>query len=210
MKNQGRHDEFEQVMLPPLETHPATPSETLSERKRRFEQSVLPHFNAAYNLARWLTRNDQDAHDVVQDAVLRAYRFFDGLRGEPKPWLLAIVRNSCFTWLKANRPEDTVGFNDAIAELLPADDDGPEVQAARNGDRRTLNAAIATLPAQFREVLILRELEDLSYKDIARIAGVPIGTVMSRLARARRLLAESLRATFNISATQLSEPSAAH
>ncbi len=100
------------------------------------------------------------------------------MRGEPRPWLLAIVRNSCF---------------------LPADDDGPEVQAARNCDRRVLNAAIATLPAQFREVLILRELEDLSYKDIARIADVPIGTVMSRLARARRLLAESLRATSNIS-----------
>jgi RNA polymerase sigma-70 factor (ECF subfamily) len=211
MKNQSRHGDFEQVLLPHLETHPAplrahdsAPlDETLSERKRRFEQSVLPHFDAAYNLARWLTRNDHDAQDVVQEAVLRAYRFFDGLRGEAKPWLLTIVRNACFTWLQANRPADTVEFNDAIAELLPADDDGPEVQAARNSDRRMLNAAIATLPAQFREVLILRELEDLSYKDIARIADVPIGTVMSRLARARRLLAESLRATFNISATQV-------
>ena len=188
MKNQGRHDDSEQVVLPPLETHPASPGETLSERKRRFEQSVLPHFDAAYNLARWLTRNDQDAYDVVQDAVLRAYRFFDGLRGEPKPWLLAIVRNACFTWLQANRPADRVAFNEGIAELLPADDDGPEVQAARNSDRRMLNAAIATLPVQFREVLILRELEDLSYKDIARIADVPIGTVMSRLARARQAL----------------------
>jgi RNA polymerase sigma-70 factor (ECF subfamily) len=174
-----------------------------------FEKVMLPHLDAAYNLARWLTRNDHDAQDVVQEAVLRAYRFFDGLRGEARPWLLAIVRNSCFTWLQTNRPADTVGFNDGIAELLPADDDGPEVQAARNCDRRMLNAAIATLPAQFREVLILRELEDLSYKDIARIADVPIGTVMSRLARARRLLAESVRATYSISATQVSERSAA-
>ena len=105
-----------------------------------FEQVVLPHLDAAYNLARWLTRNDHDAQDVAQEAVLRAYRFFDGLRGEAKPWLLAIVRNSCFTWLQANRPAGTVGFDDGIAELLPADDDGPEVQAARNCDRRTLNA----------------------------------------------------------------------
>jgi len=188
----------------PLQTHdPAPLAETSSERQRRFEQSVLPHFDAAYNLARWLTRNDHDAQDVVQEAVLRAYRFFDGMRGDAKPWLLAIVRNSCFTWFQANRPTDTVGFDEDIAELLPADDDGPEVQAARNCDRKMLNAAIATLPAQFREVLILRELEDLSYKDIAHIADVPIGTVMSRLARARRLLAKSLRTTSNTSGTQV-------
>jgi len=175
----------------------------LSEPKRRFEQLVLPHFDAAYNLARWLTRNDHDAQDVVQEAVLRAFRFFDGLRGEPKPWLLAIVRNSFFTWLQANRPADTVGFDDGVIDLLPSDEDGPEAQAARNFDRKMLNEAIAALPLQFREVLILRELEDLSYKDIARIADVPIGTVMSRLARARRLLAESLGATSNISGKQV-------
>jgi RNA polymerase sigma-70 factor (ECF subfamily) len=120
------------------------------------------------------------------------------LRGEAKPWLLAIVRNSFFTWLQANRPADTVAFDDGVAELLPADDDGPEVQAARNSDRRMLNAAITALPAHFREVLILRELEDLSYKDIARIADAPIGTVMSRLARARMLLAESLHASATV------------
>jgi len=163
-------------------------------RKGNFEQVMLPHLDAAYNLARWLTRNDHDAQDIVQDAMLRAFRFFGSLRGEPRPWLLTIVRNCCFTWLQANRPADTVAFNDGLAELLPADEDGPEALAVRNGDRRMLNAAIGTLPIPFREVLILRELEELSYRDIARIADVPIGTVMSRLSRARRMLADSLHA----------------
>jgi RNA polymerase sigma-70 factor (ECF subfamily) len=175
----------------------------LSERKRRFEQLVLPHLDAAYNLARWLTRNDHDAQDVVQEAVLRAYRFFDGLRGEARPWLLAIVRNSCLTWLQVNRPAELAGFDDRVVEPQLADEDSPEALAVRACDRRMLNEALAVLPAQFREALILRELEDLSYKDISRIADVPIGTVMSRLARARRLLAASLRAVANASATQV-------
>jgi RNA polymerase sigma-70 factor (ECF subfamily) len=159
--------------------------------RRRFEQLVLPHVDAAYNLARWLTRDDHDAEDVVQEAMLRAYRFFDGLRGEPRPWLLAIVRNACFSWLRVNRPADLERLDDNAA---PEDEvAGPETLAARDVDRRTLNEAIAALPVHFREVLVLRELEDLSYKEIARIAELPIGTVMSRLARARRLLAESMR-----------------
>ena len=185
------------------DTVPVPLHKPVSEPKRRFEQLVLPHFDAAYNLARWLTRNDHDAQDVVQEAVLRAYRFFDGLRGEAKPWLLCIVRNTFLTWLQINRPADTVGLDDGLIDLIPSDEDGPEVLAARSFDRRMLNEAIAGLPVQFREVLILRELEDLSYKDIARIADVPIGTVMSRLARARRLLAESLGAISNISGTQV-------
>ncbi|MGE5638621.1 MAG: sigma-70 family RNA polymerase sigma factor [Clostridia bacterium] len=146
--------------------------------------------DAAYNLARWLTRNDHDAKDVLQEALLRAYRFIGGLRGEPRPWLLAIVRNACFTWLQANRPGDVA---DADPEEQAAETDGPETLAARKLDRRLLNEAIAALPAQFREVLVLRELEDLSYREIARIIDAPIGTVMSRLARARRLLADSMR-----------------
>jgi RNA polymerase sigma-70 factor (ECF subfamily) len=177
----------------------------LSEQKERFERLVLPHLDAAYNLARWLTRNDHDAQDVVQEAVLRAYRFFDGLRGEARPWLLAIVRNSCLTWLQVNRPADLAGFDDRAAEPRALEEDGPEAQFARKFDRRMLNEALAALPAQFREVLILRELEDLSYKEIARITDVPIGTVMSRLARARRLLAESLQAISNASGTQVHE-----
>lgn len=162
----------------------------MSQQRLRFEQQVLPHLDAAYNVARWLTRNDQDAQDVVQDAMLRAFRFFDGLRGEPRPWLLSIVRNVCFSWLAKNRPGDIAPLDEEIA-----DDDAhnPESLVARNVDRRMLNEAIAALPAQFREVLVLRELEDLPYKDIARIVGIPIGTVMSRLARARRLLADSVR-----------------
>jgi RNA polymerase sigma-70 factor (ECF subfamily) len=169
----------------------------MSDRKQRFERAVLPHLDASYNLARWITRNDHDAQDVVQEAVLRAYRFFDGLRGEAKPWLLAIVRNSCLSWLQVNRPADLAGFDDRYVETQPSDEDGPEAQAIRAFDRRMLNEAIAALPAQFREVLVLRELEDLSYREIARVADVPIGTVMSRLSRARRLLGESLRAVSN-------------
>ncbi len=150
----------------------------------------MPHLDAAFNLARWLTRNDHDAEDVVQEAMLRAYRFFDALRGEARPWLLAIVRNACFSWLQANRPVELQAIDRMEQE---SDAPGPEALAARDLDRRRLNEAIAALPVQFREVLVLRELEDLAYKDIARIAEIPIGTVMSRLARARRLLVESLR-----------------
>ena len=166
----------------------------MSEPRQRFERVVLPHLDAAYNLARWITRNDHDAQDVVQEAVLRAYRFFEGLRGEPKPWLLAIVRNSCLSWLQVNRPADLSAFDDRVVEPEAPDETGPEAQAMRAVDRRMLNDAIAALPAQFREVLVLRELEDLSYREIARIADIPIGTVMSRLARARRLLGEFVRA----------------
>lgn len=170
----------------------------MTENPHRFEQTVLPHLDAAFNLARWLTRNDQDAQDVVQDAVLRALRYFDAFRGgDARPWLLAIVRNACFTWLHANRPTELVSAGDdqtaATIDSLPAGDDtNPQALAIRNMDKKLINEAIAALPPTFREVLILRELEDLSYREIALVADVPIGTVMSRLGRARRLLAQSL------------------
>jgi RNA polymerase sigma-70 factor (ECF subfamily) len=149
--------------------------------------------DAAYNLARWLTRNDHDARDVVQEAALRAYRFLDGLRGDAKPWFLTLVRNACMTWLKANRPAEVAGMDPSSPELQMIEENTPETLAMRAVDRRMLNEALAVLPAHFREALILREMEDLAYKDIAHITAVPVGTVMSRLARGRRLLAESLR-----------------
>ena len=161
--------------------------------------------DAAYNLARWLTRNDQDARDVVQESMLRAYRFFDGLRGEARPWLLALVRNACMSWLKANRPAELAGYDPAAPELELAEEDTPETLALRALDRRMLNEALAALPPHFREALILRDMEDLPYKDIARITGAPIGTVMSRLSRARRLLAASLQAIGKASTAKVSE-----
>jgi RNA polymerase sigma-70 factor (ECF subfamily) len=165
----------------------------LSAARERFDRLVLPHMDAAFNLARWLTRNDHDAEDVLQEAMLRAYRFSDGLRGDARPWLLAIVRHACFSWLKSNRPGDIAASLDDGAPEPVSEGDGPEALAARELDRRLLNEAIAALPAQFREVLVLRELEDLSYREIARVVDAPIGTVMSRLSRARRLLGESVR-----------------
>jgi len=161
--------------------------------------------DAAYNLARWLTRNEHDARDVVQEAALRAYRFFDGLRGDAKPWFLTLVRNTCMTWLEANRPAELVRMDPAAPALEAADENTPETLALRALDRRMLNEALAALPALFREALILRELEDLPYKDIAHITGAPIGTVMSRLARARRLLTASLHAIGKASTTKVAE-----
>jgi RNA polymerase sigma-70 factor (ECF subfamily) len=162
----------------------------------RFAAAVLPHLDAAYNLARWLVRDAHDAQDVVQDALVRALRHFDGFRGgDPRPWLLAIVRNAAFAWLGARRPGEVEVPDDeldaALAVGAPPSD--PESLAIRRAERREIDAAIAALPIAFREALVLRELEELSYRDIARITDVPIGTVMSRLSRARHLLATALR-----------------
>lgn len=169
---------------------------TDDEKRRRFELLVLVHLDASLNLARWLTRNDHDAQDVVQEAFVRALLYIDGFRGEnARPWLLQIVRNTCFTWLKENHPSELVVLNDADGVLreiaAPASAEPPAI-AMRNADRQTINRAIARLPIAFREVLVLREFEELSYKDIARIADVPVGTVMSRLARARSLMRHAL------------------
>ena len=162
----------------------------------RFAAAVLPHLDAAYNLARWLVRDAHDAQDVVQDALVRALRHFDGFRGgDPRPWLLAIVRNAAFAWLGSRRPGDVDVPDDeldaALAVGAPPSD--PESLAIRRAERREIDAAIAALPIAFREAVVLRELEELSYRDIARITDVPIGTVMSRLSRARHLLAVALR-----------------
>jgi RNA polymerase sigma-70 factor (ECF subfamily) len=167
------------------------------EAPQRFAAAVLPHLGAACNLARWLVRDAQDAQDVVQDAMLRALRHFDGLRGgDARPWLLAIVRNAAFAWLGARRPGEIALEDDEVDAALAADapPGDPEALAIRDARRREIDAAIAALPIALREVIVLRELEELPYRDIARIADVPIGTVMSRLSRARRQLALALRA----------------
>ena len=166
------------------------------EKRRRFELLALPHLDAGFNLARWLTRNDHDAEDVVQEAFLRAMRYMGGFHGDnARAWLLQIVRNTCFSWLKENRSAELVALDDAgdgWQDIAAPSADEPPAVAIGNADRRQINQAIAALPFVYREVLVLRELNDLSYKDIARIVDIPIGTVMSRLARARNLMRQAL------------------
>ena len=154
----------------------------------RFRAHVLPHLDAAYNLARWLTRDSNDAEDVVQEAFVRAIRYSDSMRDAGgRSWLLSIVRHAFYDWLARNRSSELSFDNDAIdAAVDPCDD--PQQVALRNGELRLAVDLVSALPLQFREVLVLREVEDLSYKEIARVVDVPIGTVMSRLARARALL----------------------
>ncbi len=158
-----------------------------------FEQAVLPHLDAAYNLARWLTRNGQDAEDVVQESYLRAFRFFPGFRGgDARAWLMKIVRNTCYTWLHANRPlQDAVEFDE---NFFPPDSrvPNPEEVVLQNDSAALLRKALEKLPPNSREVLILRELEGMSYRDIADITGMPVGTVMSSLSRARGRLRQAL------------------
>ena len=166
------------------------------EKRRRFESLAMPHLDAAYNLALWLTRNEHDAQDVVQEALMRAMRYIGGLRMDSaRAWLLQIVRHTCYTWLKENRPALKVSLDeseDAWRDLpAPATSEPPQV-AMGKAERQQINQAIAELPVPFREVFVLRELEDLSYNDIARIAAIPVGTVMSRLARARGLMRVAL------------------
>jgi RNA polymerase sigma factor (sigma-70 family) len=164
------------------------------DRRRRFEAQALPHLDAAYNLARWLARPPLDADDIVQDAMLRAYRAFDSVRGEDvKPWLLTIVRN-CFltvasqTKRKQDVPLPADNEIDLADPALIVRDPDPETAIMKKETHRQINALLADLPAEFREVLVLREMEELSYGEIAQITGAPMGTVMSRLARARALL----------------------
>ena len=162
---------------------------------RSFEEVVLPHLDAAFNYARWLTKNDADAEDVVQDAYVRALRFFSSLRGEDaRAWLLTIVRN---TWYgrfprRAGTGPMPVAGEDADDRADTSLD--PEAQVIQQQTVEHVRRALETIPTDFREVLVLRELEGLSYKEIAAIVGIPLGTVMSRLARARERLADVLTA----------------
>jgi RNA polymerase sigma-70 factor, ECF subfamily len=156
------------------------------------ERALLPHLDAAYNLARWLVGAPSDADDVVQEACLRALKFFGGFRGDDaRPWLLAIVRNTCYDWLRKNRQYPAGGSEEL--ELAPDGAPDPEEVELRNADRRLVHKCLDRLPAEYREALVLRELEELSYRQIAQVTGVPIGTVMSRLARARKRLEVELR-----------------
>ena len=167
---------------------------------KRFEKVVLPHLDAAWRLARWLTRNEADAEDLVQEAYVRAWRFFASLRGEDaKPWLMRIVRNC---WFSRARTEAGRGkhasLEDAEAEVeamlqAQAEPDGAEDRLIRFEDGALVRRAMDSLPDEFREVLVLREVEEMAYRDLAETVDVPIGTVMSRLSRARKLLGERVR-----------------
>jgi RNA polymerase sigma-70 factor (ECF subfamily) len=155
----------------------------------RFEVLLLPHLDAAYNLARWLTRDPHDAEDVVQEACVRALRYLGSLRdGEARAWFLTIVRHACYDWLGRNRG---AAGDDGAVELAAEPESEPPGRAERRDAARELEQAIAALALPYREVIVLRELEELSYKEIANVADIPIGTVMSRLARARALLRRS-------------------
>ena len=161
----------------------------------RFEQRVVPFIDDAYTLARHLMRDEHDAQDVVQEAYLRAWRFFASFRGgDERAWLLTIVRNCCYTWRRSTRVAE-VPYDDELHVGDESARSATDARAISGSERDTLSAAVASLPHEFREALVLREIEGFSYREIARITGVPIGTVMSRLARARERLRSSLRRT---------------
>jgi RNA polymerase sigma-70 factor, ECF subfamily len=163
-------------------------------QRSRFEKVALPHLDAAYSLARWLTRNDADAADVVQEAYLRAFRYFASYRdGDPKSWLLRIVRRTCYSWLERNRPAELVPLEAADdpedgSEPMPGSAGDLEALLANRSELRHLDRLIERLPPPLREAIVLRELHELGYREIAEVTGVPIGTVMSRLHRARAAL----------------------
>jgi RNA polymerase sigma factor (sigma-70 family) len=168
---------------------------TVPERIGRFEAATLPHLDAAYNLTRWLLHDDQSAQDVVQEAYLRGLQYFDSFRGgDARPWLLGIVRNCCYTWLKerghraAQLEFDDERDGDPDGLVPSTTGQNPEQLVMRMQDRERINRAIEGLSLPFREVIVLRELEELSYEQIAEAVAIPLGTVMSRLARARKLL----------------------
>jgi len=164
---------------------------------RLFEQLMMPHLDAAYNLARWLTRNEHDAEDIVQEAYLRAFRFFGSFHGgDGKSWLLAVVRNTCLTWRRGENSMAIVTFDEA-AHSSAAENSSVETALVAQAASGSVRNCIDALPAEFREVIIMRELEEMPYRDIAAVTSLPIGTVMSRLARARRRLRDCVAARMN-------------
>jgi RNA polymerase sigma factor (sigma-70 family) len=160
-----------------------------------FEQTIMPHLNSAYNLARWLTRNGDDAEDLVQEAFLRAFRSFETFQGEDgRAWLLAVVRNTCLTHLKKKGERTAVEFDE---QTHGAADEAPNAELVLMNEAAlgSLQECLEGLPLEFREVVIMRELEELSYKEISEVARVPVGTVMSRLARGRKKLQQCMEGT---------------
>jgi RNA polymerase sigma-70 factor (ECF subfamily) len=169
-----------------------------TDRRARFERLAVPLLDDAMHLAAWLAGNRTDAEDIVQEAMLRTYKYLDRFSGSAfRPWLLAIVRNTAMTWLKRNRSSKVVFVPDFEAQepealMNAAQAESPEGALLHRDLADQINRAVAALPDEFREVIVLRELQDLSYKEIAAVIDVPIGTVMSRLSRARRLLMDAL------------------
>jgi RNA polymerase sigma-70 factor, ECF subfamily len=160
-----------------------------------FEAMMLPHLDAAHNLAKWLLRNEQDAQDVVQEAFLRAFKSFNGFHGSNgRAWLLTIVRNTSYTFLKENRAVDLTATFDEEIHAIDRESVSPAAILEHAEDAELITKAVDELPAEFREILTLRHQEGLSYKEIAEIVKIPPGTVMSRLARARAKLREYLAA----------------
>jgi len=158
-------------------------------RTVRFEETVLPHLAAAYNLARWLVHNEHDAEDLVQEAYLRAFKFFSGYHGgDSRAWLLTIVRNTCYAWLQQNRALRLIDPIDDKLEEVGSDFADPETLLLQDADSQLVRQALEELPVEFREIVVMREMEGLAYKEIANIVDIPIGTVMSRLARGRKRL----------------------
>jgi RNA polymerase sigma factor (sigma-70 family) len=172
-----------------------------STKRQRFQTTIMPHLNSAYNLARWLTHGHTEAEDIVQEAYLRAFKFFDGFHGEDgRVWLLGIVRNTFYTWYQQNKTQNQhtpfeEDLHSSNTENFKSADDNPEQILMQKDSQRVLNSALRALPIEFREVMVMRELEDLSYKQIAEIVQIPMGTVMSRLGRGRKQLATILAAS---------------
>jgi len=172
----------------------------LIKPKPHFETVALAHLDAAYNLARWLLRDQHAAQDVVQEAYLRALKYYDTFRGgDIRPWLLSIVRNTCYTWLKQRSLRkgdvefDEENDSESFVAMYEIPENNPEVLLLKKQEGEQVNQAISGLPVTFREVLILREIEGMSYEDIATVTNIPLGTVMSRLSRARAMLRISLK-----------------
>jgi RNA polymerase sigma-70 factor (ECF subfamily) len=172
-----------------------------SIKQKRFHEMVLPHLDSAFNLARWLTRSSQEAEEIVQEAYLRAFKYFDGFHGDDgRAWLLGIVRNTFYSWYQQNKPgSQSIQFEEELHSVKGTDDsvanhadNNPESLLIQKDCQRKMRLALETLSLEYREVMVLRELEDLSYKQIAGITGIPLGTVMSRLGRGRKQLAAIL------------------